>query len=76
MVLDTRSVSGVTGNVPGPPGPSEVVPGDHRRGATTWEIRWAKWGWEPAPRWAGAPPTRAPRRMEKGKGENPRLRWA
>ncbi|KAI4972005.1 hypothetical protein ZWY2020_002930 [Hordeum vulgare] len=37
---------------------------DHRRcprgttegGQRPREIRWAKWGWEPAPRWAGAPP--------------------
>jgi len=32
MVSDTGSVSGITGNVPGPP---EVAPGVHRRGAMT-----------------------------------------
>ena len=68
MVSDTGSVSGITSNVPGPPGPPEVAPGDHRRGATTWEIRWAKWGWEPAPRWVGAPPTPSPMRKWWGEG--------
>ena len=29
-----------------------------------------------SPRWAGAPPHQGPRRREKGKGGNPRRRWA
>ena len=65
-VLVTGKVSGDIGNVPGPPGGS--------RGSTRWGHRpqraaWAKCGKGPAPRWAGAPPTRGPRRREKGKGE-------
>ena len=32
MVLDTGNVSGVTGIVPGPPGPPVMVPGVHREG--------------------------------------------
>ena len=65
-VLVTGKVSGAIGNVPGPPGGS--------RGSTRWGHRpqraaWAKCGKGPAPRWAGAPPTRGPRRREGGKGE-------
>ena len=44
---------------------SPVTYQDHRRwprgttegGQRPREIRWAKWAWEPAPRWAGAPPS-------------------
>ncbi len=51
---------------------------DHRRwprgttegGQRPREIMWANWGWEPAPRWAGAPPTQ-PMAQEEGKGGNP-----
>ena len=66
----TGKVSGAIANVPGPPGGS--------RGSTRWGHRpqraaWAKCGKGPAPRWAGALPTRGPRRKEGGKGENPWL---
>ena len=65
-VLVTGKVSGAIGNVPGPPGGS--------RGSTRWGHRpqraaWAKCGKGPAPRWAGAPPTRGPGRRKGGKGE-------
>ena len=53
---------------------------DHRRwprgttegGQRPREIRWAKWGWEPAPRWAGAPPHSAHSARERKGGANPR----
>ena len=65
-VLVTGKVSGAIGNVTGPPGGS--------RGSTRWGHRpqraaWAKCGKGPAPRWAGAPPTRGPRCREGEKGE-------
>ena len=53
--LVTGKVLGFIGNIPGPPGGS--------RGSTKWghqpqKVAWAKGGEGPAPKWAGAPPTR------------------
>ena len=67
-VLVTGKVSDAIGNVPGPPGGS--------RGSTKWghlpqKAAWAKCGRGPAPRWAGAPPTRGPRRKGEWEGANP-----
>ena len=61
-------VSGVIGIVPGPP--------EGSRGSTKWghlpqKVAWAKCGRGPAPRRAGAPPTRSPRRKREWEGANP-----
>ena len=55
---------------------SPVTYRDHRRwprgstgrGQRPREARWAKCGREPAPRWAGAPPTLSPWRNRRGEG--------
>ena len=65
-VLVTGKVSGDIGNVPGPPGGS--------RGSTKWghlpqKVAWAKCGRGPAPRRAGAPPTRVQGARESGRGQ-------
>ena len=65
-VLVTGKVSGDIGNVPGPPGGS--------RGSTKWghlpqKAAWAMCGRGPAPRWAGAPPTRGQGARESGRGQ-------
>ena len=65
-VLVTGKVSGAIGNVPGPPGGS--------RGSTKWghkplRATWANSGKGPAPRWAGAPPTKAQGTSKRGRGQ-------
>ena len=65
-VLVTGKVSGDIGIVPGPPGGS--------RGSTKWghlpqKVAWAKCGRGPAPRRAGAPPTRVQGARESGRGQ-------
>ena len=65
-ILVTGKVSGDIGIVPGPPGGS--------RGSTKWghlpqKAAWAMCGRGPAPRWAGAPPTRGQGARESGRGQ-------
>ena len=55
-VLVTGSITGVTGNVPGPP---EGFRGSTGRGHQPGRLAWAKSGKGPTPEWAGAPPTKA-----------------
>ena len=59
-------ISGVTGIVPGPP--------EGSRGSTRWgrqprRTTWANSGKGPAPRWAGAPPTKAQGASKRGGGQ-------
>ena len=65
MGLDAGNVSGTTGNVPGRP---EGFRGPTGRGHQPREATWAKCEREPAPRWAGAPPTLSPWRKKRGEG--------
>ena len=67
-VLVTGKVSGVIGNVPGPPGGS--------RGSTKWghqprRAAWAKCGRGPAPGGLVRPPHKGPRRLGFGEGAHP-----
>ena len=68
-VLVTGKVSGAIDNVPGPLGGSQGV---HQVGHHPRRPTWANSGKGPAPRWAGAPPTRGPRRKGEWEGANPR----
>ena len=65
-VLVTGKVSGDIGTGPGPPGGSG---GSTKWGHLPQKVAWAKCGREPAPRWAGAPPTKAQGVGSVGRGK-------